>query len=101
MVSTLLCNDEEIQELTKYVEKQYEESDEFNDKKGKAEKTEDITKLLTFIIFIWTMANIEKIVTSISKPEIKEIVEKIRDKMNTPAYDLIYYFYSLDTSREI
>ena len=100
MVSTLLCNDKEIQELTKYVEKQYEESDEFSDKKGKAEKTEDITKFLTFIIFIWTMANIEKIVTSICKPEIKEIVKKIRDKMNTPAYDLIYYFYSLDTAEK-
>jgi len=98
LVSALLCNDYELQELTKYIEKRYEESDDFDMNKKEVEKKEDITKLLTYIIFLWTMGNIEKVVSSISKPEIAEIVKTIRDKKNTPAYDIIYYFYLLDTA---
>lgn len=44
------------------------------------------------------MSNLERTVASINKPEIHEIIESLRLRKNTPAYDLIHYFYTLDTA---
>lgn len=101
LVRLVLCGEDELEELARYIEKKYEESEDFDPKKGRTEKAEDIREELTRNIFLWTMGNVEKIVSSLSKPEIKEIMKKVRDKKNTPAYDIIYYFYSLDTAEKL
>ena len=47
------------------------------------------------------MENIEKIVTSINVPEIREIVHEVVQQQGTPAYDLIGYFNHLDSVKEL
>ena len=44
------------------------------------------------------MSNIERVVSSINKPEISPVIKELSLLKNTPAYKIIYYFFSLDTS---
>ena len=101
LVKIFLGNEYEIDELVQYIQKKYEESDDYDKNKGKTQQMKDIRKMVKVVIFMWTMMNIEKIVSSINKPEIKYIIKKIRDKKNTPSYDMIHYFYSIDAAQKI
>ena len=66
-------------------------------KKHPNHNIEKIKQSIQIFSFMWTMANIEKIVSSINVPEIREVVnESVRQK-STPAYDLIGYFNHLDS----
>ena len=56
---------------------------------------EEIRKFIQFFSFLWTMANIGKIVSSINIPEIREVVGEVVEQKSTPAYDLIGYFNHL------
>ena len=47
------------------------------------------------------MVNVEKIVSAINTPEIKEAVNSVVRQQSTPAYDLIEYFSQLDSAREL
>ena len=58
---------------------------------------EEIKKFLQFLLFLWTMLNVEKIVSSINVPEIREVVNEVVQEKSTPAYDLIGYFNHLDS----
>ncbi len=98
LVNLVLCDEDELNELTKYVTKKYEESAEYDKNKTEYEQVKDIEKFVRYSIFVWTMANIEKIVSSLSKPNLRQVLKKVRDTKNTPAYDIIYYFYSLDVA---
>jgi len=98
LISLILLNENELQDLTNYIAKKYEESRNYDPEKGKSGKTEDLKKIVRFTIFVWTMSNIEKIVSSISKPELKDILKSIRDKNGSPAYDIIFYYFLLDTA---
>lgn len=62
---------------------------------------EEIRRLIQFFSFLWTMANIEKIVCSVNIPEIKRIVDEVVQQKSTPAYDLIGYFNRLDNSESL
>ncbi len=98
MIKLLLVDEGELRELTKYIEKRYEESKEYDENKAQHVQANEIGNLVRYNIFLWTMSNIEKIVSSLSKPELREVIKSVRDKRDTPAYDIIYYFYSLDVS---
>ena len=41
--------------------------------------------------------NIEKIVSTVNVPEIRELVQEVVQQKSTPAYDLIGYFSHLDS----
>ena len=62
---------------------------------------EEIRKFIQFFSFLWTMANIGKIVSSINIPEIREVVGEVVEQKSTPAYDLIGYFNHLDSVKEL
>ena len=62
---------------------------------------EEIKKFIQILSFLWTMANVEKIVSSINVPEIREVVNEVVQEQLTPAYDLIGYFNHLDSIEQL
>lgn len=62
---------------------------------------EEIKKFIQFLSFMCTMENVEKIVSAINVPEIREIIHEIVAQKLTPAYDLIGYFNHLDSVQEL
>lgn len=65
-------------------------------------KIEDfLRKQIRTVVFIHMALLLKKVVGSIRKPELLEIVEKIYQKKNTPAYDLLYTLFLLDTSEKL
>ncbi len=98
LISIFLCSEEELIELTNYIEKRYEKLIGFKKSDSDSKNLEGVTKAVRFTIFVWTMKNVEKIVSALAKPELREVVRKVRDDNGTPAFDIIYYFYSLDVT---
>ena len=66
-------------------------------KKHPEHNIEKIKKSIQILSFLWTMANINKIVSSINVPEIREVVNEVVRQKSTPAYELIGYFNYLDS----
>lgn len=62
---------------------------------------EDIRKFLQFLMFFWTMINVEKIVSAMNVPEIGRVVNEVVHEKSTPAYDLIGYFNLLDSTETL
>ena len=60
-----------------------------------------IQKMVESLSFIWTVGNIEMIVSAINTPEIREAVETVVQQESTPAYDLVGYFSQLDSAEEL
>ena len=69
----------------------------FIHKKNPEFDLDKIKLFVQFLSFLWTMINVEKIVSALNKPEIRPLVEEVVAKKNTPAYELIEYFLQLDT----
>ena len=70
-------------------------------KKHPDHNIEEIKKAIQILSFLWTMANVEKIVSSINVPEIREVVNEVVQEQLTPAYDLIGYFNHLDSTEQL
>ena len=87
LVNYILKDEKEMSDYARYLHIKYPGND-FN----------RIKDMLRFLSFIWTMTNIEKIVSAINHPEIREIVEKIVNQKSTPAYNIIGYFSQLDSA---
>ncbi len=98
LVSLLLCDKEEILALTNFIEKRYEEKGGFITNKPESEKNRDLLKLVGLVHFFWTMIHVEKVVSSINKPELKQTLNDIRKRRDTPAFDIISFFHMLDVS---
>ena len=56
---------------------------------------------LRLISFVWTIFNVEKIISVVNFPEIREEVNNVVSRKVTPAYDLIGYFSLLDSSENL
>lgn len=100
LAKILLSEDMKVEELIEYIQKQYMASDKFDSSKPKQSQLDDIRKVVMARVFLWVMLNLEKTVSSINKPEINEIIEDIKNRRDTPAYEVIHYFYSLDTAKK-
>ncbi len=61
---------------------------------------DEIKQALRFLSFSWTIYNVKRTVGELNKPEIRSLVEDVVTQRNTPAYDLIGYFFRLDTIEE-
>lgn len=101
LVGCLLFREDEIEELKNYAEKMYDSEIGFDksnqkDKIQKDKMIRELSKIIRSNIFLWTMGNLEKLVAAISKPELRDLVKEIRKNKNTPAFDVIYYFYLLN-----
>ena len=94
----LVTSKNEINELINYIHERLRISGSDNDKIDLKIKEDDIRKAVIFHVFLWIMSNIERVVSSINKPEISPVIKELSLLKNTPAYKIIYYFFSLDTS---
>ena len=90
LVKLLLMDDKWITREARYLHKKYPNH-----------SIEKIRKFIQFFSFLWTMGNIEKIVSSINVPEIREIVKELVFEKSTPAYELIGYFNHLDSVEKL
>ena len=90
LVNILLIDEDEIIKLAGYIADQRPEWDIDHIKRG-----------LAFLSFMWTMLQIEEIVTSIHFPQIAEAVAAVVNKRDNPAYDLIGYFSHLDSIEKL
>ena len=90
LVNFSLKDEEEIVDLARYLHKKHPEHD-----------IHKIKNILQFLSFLWTMINIEQIVSTINHPEIREVVNGVVRRRSTPAYDLIGYFSRLDGEKEL
>ena len=90
LVKLGLIDKDWITDEANYLQKKYPDHD-----------IEEIKKFLQFLLFLWTMLNVEKIVSSINVPEIREVVNEVVQENSTPAYDLIGYFNHLDSIEKL
>lgn len=98
LASIALGDDREIKACVQFVYEQYKNSEEYDDTKTDSYHLQEIHKMVTFRCLIWVVSSIEKSVRAINKPELKDIIVEIVKKKDSPAYNLIKYFYLLDTS---
>lgn len=86
LINLVLRNKKEIADCAQYLHKRHPEAD-----------LQKIKNILQRLSFFWTMINVEKVVSAINYPEIKEIVHRVVLQRSTPAFDLIGYFSRLDS----
>lgn len=99
MASILITEESEIEQAAKYVHELYIQSDDYDPNSTKSLKITDIKNLFILRVMIWVVNCIEKSVNAINKPEIEQIVTEVAQSNDTPAYQLIRYFYLLDTAK--
>ena len=62
---------------------------------------EFLGKQIRTMVFLIIGSLLERVVVSIRKPELLQIVETMYQRKDTPAYDLLHIFFLLDTSEEL
>lgn len=60
-----------------------------------------IRQLVRFFSFLWTMVNVEKVVSAVGNREIRTIVAEVIERKRTVAYDIIGYFGLLDGADQL
>jgi GTPase SAR1 family protein len=99
LANIFLSDSDQLEEFIIYIQRRYENSRKLEGKPFSQEQIDKIKKIVIFRIFMWVVHHLERAVSSINKPEIAEIIKDLTIKKNTPAYQLICYFYSLDTTQ--
>ena len=90
LVNVVLKDETEIEELARFVKEKFPD-----------EEMEKILRILRALTFIWTGINVNRIVDTINVPEIRESVDAVVRARNNAAYDVIGYFYLLDSAEEL
>ncbi len=90
IVQFLLLDEDQITRIARYVQSKFPDF-----------SSEEIKQLIRYFSFLWTMANVELIVSSINVPGIRGVVNEVVQQKSTPAYDLIGYFNHLDSVQEL
>ncbi len=76
--------------------------DNANISEGDKKKIENfLRRQIRSMAFLIINGLLKKVVVSIRKPELLEVVEPMCDQKGTPAYDLIHIFFILDTSENL
>ena len=90
LVNSILGNEDEIEEYAYYIKM----SDPTKNMK-------EVRWMLRRLSFLWTMINIENVVSTISHRAIMDVVKEVVRNKSTPAYDLIGYFSILDNAEDL
>ncbi len=90
LTNLVLSRDEVMTELAEIIAEVFNESD-----------PDEIRKRIEFVMFGWTMMNLEQAVNAINVPEIREAVSSVVNRKRSAAYDLIGYFNRLHSASEI
>ena len=73
-----------------------------NMKEGDKQRVErSLRKIIRTLVFLTIGSLLYKVVDSILKPELLEIVESMYQPKDTPAYDLLHILFLLNTSEEL
>ncbi len=83
----LFLDEKEINATVSYIKKQNPNED-----------LDKIQELVRFIVFLWTIGNMEKIVSVLNNTDLLNLVNQVVKQKETPAYDLIYYCARLDSN---
>lgn len=97
-IVTLMTDDESIRELEDYLVKRFRET---NSSKDAGKRENHLRRLVRAYCFFLIAIIIGRIVTSIRKPELAEVVADACRQENTPAYDLIDFFFDLGTATRL
>ena len=95
----VVTNRENIQSLEGYFIEVLKNEDIPEDNKREIENF--LRKQIRTLVFLIIGSLLKKVVISIRKPELLEVVETMVRRKNTPAYDLLYSFFLLDTSEKL
>ena len=90
LVNWILKDEDEIRDLATYIRGKYQDYTH-----------EQVENAIRWISFVWTMVNVERIVTEVNVPEIRTTVSDVVGDNSTPAFDLIGYFSHLDSSSKL
>ena len=90
LVNAVLADEGEIEALARYLHTKHPEFDVIR-----------LAKWLRQLSFIWTMVNLERVVSAVNHPELREMLEKVVSRKDTPAYELIDYFSRLDAMEQL
>ena len=90
LINFILKDQKLIIEYARYLQRKHSEDD-----------LDKIRNYFRFSLFLWTIINVEKIVSAVNYPEIREIVKEVVEQQETPAYSLIGYFSGLDSAVEL
>ena len=94
-IVTLITDEKSMRELEDYLVKRFKES---SSSKDTAKMEDRLRKLVRAYCFFLIAGLIGRIVNSIRKPELKGVVTDVCGKEDTPAYDLIDFFFTLGTA---
>lgn len=97
-IVTLITDDDSMRDLEDYLVKRVKELDT---QKNSDKMEERMRRLVRTMCFFMMAIVIGKIVTSIRKPELAEVVNDACRNEDTPAYDLIDFFFVLGTATEL
>ena len=86
IVKFLLLDEDQITRVARHLHRKFPDSSD-----------EEIKQVIRYASFLWTMAHVQQIVSSINVPGIREVVNEVVQQKSTPAYDLIGYFNHLDS----
>ena len=87
LVNVLLRDEEEIRNFASIMHAQRPDAD-----------LDEIQRLLRYLSFGWTMVNIELAVHAVNVPGIREAIDIVVMRRDTPAYKIFGYFSDLDSA---
>ena len=90
LANAVLKDEAEIEDLARFVKEKFPD-----------EEMEKIIRILQALTFIWTGINVNRIVDTINVPEIRDSVDAVVSARDNAAYDVIGYFYLLDSAEEL
>ena len=90
LVNLVLTDEVQIRQFARYYSEKHPEWD-----------MDMVKKALAYVSFVWTMINIEEVVSVINIRGIQQAVESVVVRKDTPAYDVIGYFLHLDGVPEL
>ena len=90
LVNVVLKDEAEIEELARFVKEKFPD-----------EEMDKIRRILRVLTFMWTGINVNRIADTINVPEIRESVDAVVRARDNAAYDVVGYFYLLDSAEEL
>lgn len=96
---TIVTDSNGLQSLEGFFIKMIDDANIPDDDKMKME--DFLRRQIRTMVFVNMALLLNKVVVSIRKPELLEIVEKIYQRENTPAHDLLYTLFLLGTSENL
>ncbi len=90
LVNLILSNEDSMAEMAEIIAEIHEDWD-----------MHKIRRTVEFVMFAWTMINVDQVVNAINVPEIRGAVIALVRKKNTAAYDLVGYFNVLNSATEL